>query len=367
MSSLIDSARHEPDSHRERGRCTRRRGVVCGRPLRTSPPGPVARASAVHPATPRRGAAMALYYAAGGCWARNFCGARRHRGRLRFFLDGRYLLNATRGSCDRECAGLFFSRCRLLLLAGNRHRWGNRHALFAPSSQPNITRRREPLGSPGSMISRCIWLRAPPPRCLGEQLNAAAHRLRRMVFDESRGAWPGAVLYQRKTRYLGAATVSRAILASLAGVRACCRAALRAYPNARCKPFTQRVHEAKHQLAPLHDPTGSLPKKFLMQDCTVAPGNLCALPMHAHADGTRADRRGAATWRQARWKRWACARQRRQRLMILKLGSARGEAAARSRTRLCMHSVEQGSASPAHRQRAFAVDRRYRCRVFSWA
>jgi lantibiotic modifying enzyme len=137
-------------------------------------------------------------------------------------------------------------------------------------------------GAPGSLIATLHMARATDELRWREQLERGLRIVfDAMVFDESLGAWLWVQdMYRRKTRYLGAGHgFAGNLFAVFHGVELLPRALVDAYAERALQTLSlSAVHEGEAiNWLPLHDPTATLPEKWLMQDCHGAPGIVCRL------------------------------------------------------------------------------------------
>ena len=137
-------------------------------------------------------------------------------------------------------------------------------------------------GSPGSLLAAVHMAEATGQPRWREQLERGLRILfGAMVFDDSLGAWLWIQdMYGKQIRYLGAGH-------GFAGNVFAAFAARRWIPAPLLEGFAARALQTLTATAidegpctnwePLHDPTGKLPSKRLVQDCHGAPGIVCRL------------------------------------------------------------------------------------------
>ncbi len=137
-------------------------------------------------------------------------------------------------------------------------------------------------GSPGSLLAALHMAEATGEPRWRDQLERGLRILwDGMLFDESLGAWLWVQdMYGRRTRYLGAGHGFAAnVFPALRGAPLLPPALVDAYVERAWQTLdaTAMRDGVRVNWEPLHDPTGRLPKKWLVQDCHGAPGIVCRL------------------------------------------------------------------------------------------
>ena len=225
-------------------------------------------------------------------------------------------------------------------------------ALFAAIEANRHNKTLEALwGAPGSLIATLHMGMATDEPRWREQLERGLRIVfDAMVFDESLGAWLWVQdMYQRQTRYLGAGHgFAGNLFAVFCGAKLLPRDLVDAYAERALQTLSLtavRAGEAINWL-PLQDPTGTLPEKWLMQDCHGAPGIVCRL-----ADAPRTPAwdalligAGQATWQAGPLEKGVglCHGTAGNGYALLKLWQRSGDAVWLERARVfAMHSIEQ--------------------------
>ena len=137
-------------------------------------------------------------------------------------------------------------------------------------------------GSPGSLIATLHMAEATREPRWADQLARGLRILwDAMVFDEGPGAWLWVQdMYGKQTRYLGAGHgFAGNLFPALRGAALLPAELVQRYAERALQTLTATavVDGACINWEPLHDPTGKLPSKRLVQDCHGAPGIVCRL------------------------------------------------------------------------------------------
>ena len=312
MPALHDPARHEPLTATPWREAAAREAVEriaadalgCFTPEGLWPAHPLD-----DPDTPQRRHAM-LYFGAGGViWALEHL---RRSGAIGGDFDfgataatlverNRALIDTwddARGSFPMGDTGLHLLHWQLT------HAPAVAEALFA-SVEGNLHHKTQEAlwGSPGSLLASLHMAEATGEPRWRDQLERGLRILwQAMVFDAELDAWLWVQdMYGRQTRYLGAGHGFAAnVFPALRG------AAL--LPPALVDAYVERAWQTLDATAvrdgacvnwlPLHDPTGTLPKKWLVQDCHGAPGMVCRLAdaPHTHEWDRLLIGAGETTW-----------------------------------------------------------------------
>jgi Lanthionine synthetase C-like protein len=206
-------------------------------------------------------------------------------------------------------------------------------------------------GSPGSLVATLHMAQATHEPRWADQLERGLRILwDAMVFDEGLGAWLWVQdMYGKRTRYLGAGHgFAGNLFPVLAGARF--------LPDELVQAYAVRALHTLRATAiadgdcinwePLHDPSGTLPSKRLVQDCHGAPGIVCRLAAAPHTAAWDALLQGAGelTWRAGPLEKGVglCHGTAGNAYALLKLWQRSGDERWLDRARaFAMHAIEQ--------------------------
>ena len=360
MSSLFNSARHEALSSTSWNESAAREAVarIADDALRSFTPEDLWSAHPLDdPETPAA-RHLPLYHGAGGLiWALQHLrriGA--IAGGFDFSATVATLVERNRAAtADSEDArgSYFLGDVGLLLLHWHTTREAAiADALFSAIEANRHNKTLEALwGAPGSLIATLhMGMATDEPRWRAQLERGLRIVFDAMIFDESLGTWLWVQdMYQRQTRYLGAGHgFAGNLFAVFRGAKLLPRDLVDAYAERALQTLSLtavRAGEAINWL-PLHDPTGTLPEKWLMQDCHGAPGIVCRL-----ADAPRTPAwdalligAGEATWQAGPLEKGVglCHGTAGNGYALLKLWQRSGDAVWLERARaFAMHAIEQ--------------------------
>ena len=291
MLRLHDPARHEaltttPWSERAAREAVAR---IAGDALRTFTPDALWPAHPLDDPDPSDASRLDLYCGAGGMvWALQHLrqlgaidGAFDFTATVATLVELNHAVMATR---EKAHGSYLCGDTGLLLLE-----WQGAHdaaladALFA-SVEANLHHKTlEALfGSPGSLIASLHMAEATGQARWRDQLERGLRILfDAMVIDESLGVWMWVQdMYGKQTRYLGAGHgFAGNVFPALRGAAMLPPELVEAYTQRALHTMTATAIRdgAAINWEPLHDPSGSLPSKRLVQDCHGAPGIVCRL------------------------------------------------------------------------------------------
>jgi hypothetical protein len=224
--------------------------------------------------------------------------------------------------------------------------------LFARIESSLHHKAREALwGAPGSLLATIRMAELTGEPRWRDQLERGLRILwDAMAFDETLGAWIWVQdLYGKQLRYLGAGHgFAGNVFPALRGAALLPVALVGDYAGRALQTLTATaVRDADGiNWEPVHDPSGQLPSKRLVQDCHGAPGIVCRLAGAPRAPEWDALLRGAAetTWRAGPLEKGAglCHGTAGNGYALLKLWQRSGDAVWLDRARaFAMHAIEQ--------------------------
>ncbi len=309
------------------------------------------------PDTPAQRRAM-LYYGAGGViWA---LGHLRRAGAI----DGAFDFHATVASLVERNRALIdtwddargsypMGDTGLLLLQWQFTRDASvADALFAAIEANQHHKTLEALwGSPGSLLASVHMAEATGEVRWREQLERGLAVLwEAMVFDVPLGAWLWVQdMYGTRCRYLGAGHgFAGNVFPAVRGARLLPQALADAFATRALRTLSATaMHDGPCvNWEPIHDPTGTLRKKWLVQDCHGAPGIACRLADAPRTPEWDALLQGAAeaTWQAGPLEKGVglCHGTAGNGYALLKLWQRSGDAIWLGRARaFAMHAIEQ--------------------------
>lgn len=206
-------------------------------------------------------------------------------------------------------------------------------------------------GSSGSLLASVHMAEATGEARWREQLERGLAILwQAMVFDAPLGAWLWVQdMYGTRCRYLGAGHgFAGNVFPAVRGARLLPRAMVDDFGARALQTLSATaVHDGPCiNWEPIHDPTGTLRKKWLVQDCHGAPGIVCRLADAPRTPAWDALLLGAAeaTWRAGPLEKGAglCHGTAGNGYALLKLWQRSGDAIWLGRARaFAMHAIEQ--------------------------
>ena len=206
-------------------------------------------------------------------------------------------------------------------------------------------------GSPGSLIATLHMAQASrEPRWADQLARGLCILWDAMVFDEGLGAWLWVQdMYGKQTRYLGAGHgFAGNLFPALRGAALLPAELVQRYADRALQTLTATaiVDGACINWEPLHDPSGRLPSKRLVQDCHGAPGIVCRLADAPRTAAWDALLLGAAelTWQAGPLEKGVglCHGTAGNGYALLKLWQRSGDAMWLDRARtFAMHAIEQ--------------------------
>lgn len=206
-------------------------------------------------------------------------------------------------------------------------------------------------GSPGSLLATLHMAEATGEPRWREQLERGLRILwDAMVFDEGLGAWLWVQdMYGKQARYLGAGHgFAGNVFPALRGAAWLPAELVQRYAERALQTLTATavVDGACINWEPLHDPSGKLPSKRLVQDCHGAPGIVCRLADAPRTPEWDALLLGAAelTWQAGPLAKGVglCHGTAGNGYALLKLWQRSGDALWLDRARVfAMHAIEQ--------------------------